>query len=160
MVKQKSAEDAAFAEDVNRNVTYQRTSLASNVVGAKALITESAADLTKRSELRNGFKYAKSELGNLKTLSRIGTVAKYAGGAASITGSLLSTYKIVNTGSVSASDVLNYIGTGVAVAALIVSSPVSVSALAVTGAVIGVTQLVGGGFLDDVEIYNINGKSK
>ncbi len=55
---------------------------------------------------------------------------------------------------------LNYIGTGVAVAALIVSSPVSVSALAVTGAVIGVTQLVGGGYFDNVEIYNINGKSK
>ncbi len=141
-------------ELVSNQTWFKNSSLASTVANAKAQIWETAAALTQRSELRNGYQYAKSQLNNIKTLGTIGNVAKYGGAATSILSTGLSVYKIKETGNVSVSDIVSIAATGVAIAAFVVTAPVSVTAVAVTGALIGTVQLFGGGYLDDMQLYN------
>jgi hypothetical protein len=130
---------------------FKITDKSANAANAKAQIWEGAATLSKRSEMRNGYQYAKSQLNNLKTLRTIGNVAKFGGVFTSLLNSGMSLVKIYENKKVTASDVLNFVGTGVAGVALFVTGPVLVPTLAVTGVAIGAAQLIGSGVLDDIE---------
>jgi hypothetical protein len=133
-----------------QSASFKNTQLFFGTTGAQAQIGESAVKLAKNDAARGGlarksFAAVRSEV---KVLNSIGKVMKVGGIVTGVASVGLSGYSFLQTGSLSASDGLNVLGLGLAIAAFSLTGPVIVTAAILVGA----TQIVAGEYFDNKKI--------
>jgi hypothetical protein len=129
---------------------YKNSTLALNVVNPMSMNVEIAAKQTLKEEIGQGLKYVSKEVKNLRIAQGIGNVAAKIGGVTAIASGLFSAFKAIRDGNLNGADVLNFVGAGVAVAAIITTAP----AVATAGIVVGVAQLLSSPTLEDYKIIS------
>ncbi|MES2560875.1 MAG: RHS repeat-associated core domain-containing protein [Bacteroidota bacterium] len=139
----------AFKWDV-QSASFKNTQLFFGTTGAQAQIAESAAQLGKHDAARGGLagKSYSAVKAEVQTMNRIGKVMKVGGVVTGVFSVGLSGISFMQTGSLSASDGLNVLGLGIAIAALTLTGPVIVTAAILVGA----TQIVAGEYLDNKKV--------